>query len=174
VNVAIGGLAVVALVGLFIVEDDAAGRFIGFWVIVGAVTGLYTLNFLWPRGPELRVEFHNTHTGRTEVWQGEPLTNIRVVVVNDGGGPAEAVEVRFGWNESGNSPNPDTLDVMVNPPRFIGRDRVLEPGDEWRIALLVQLRPLKNAPRLRWWARAKGMRERQGVVQFQMVHPPTG
>lgn len=76
------------------------------------------------------------------------------------------------WNESGNSPDPYTLNNAVIPPHFMGHDRVLEPGNEWPIAMLGQLRHFRAHPRLNWKVRARGLPERARATELKMVEPP--
>jgi hypothetical protein len=104
-----------------------------------------------------------------------------VRIENQGRGPARAVEVEFDylgmmvWNPTGNPANPEELEVRVNPPRFTGGERVLNPGDSpWRIASLRSIGPSQvwRPGSARWKARADGMEEQAGEVEITMLDGP--
>jgi hypothetical protein len=104
-----------------------------------------------------------------------------VRVENKGRGSARAVEVEFDylgmsvWNPTGNPANAQELDARVNPPRFTGGERVLNPGDSpWRIAGLRSVNPSQvwHAGTARWKARAEGMKEQSGEVEITLLEEP--
>lgn len=157
------GFGLVASIPTFALVSDSGAR---YGVLVTIFLGMAAL-IPWavpdrPPEPSLDVVYRNPDRGGRAVVDSRD-SNLQVVVINNGRGPAEAVEIRFGaqgaqvWNESGNSPDPDTLSVSVHPPRFLGRDRVLSPGDEWPIALLSWYHDARPPKVYEWEARARGM-----------------
>ena len=166
----------VAAIALTIgVSDTAADRLIGILVSVSAGMTLLTLNHTTARRPLLMVEYRNpaldykVAAAPTMALSGQSLL---VVLTNNGRGAAEAVEVRFKtptgaglYNESGNNPDGHHLDVTVDPPRFLGRDRILESRDEWVIASLHPTQSEWNAPggEFNWEARARRMKTKRGI-----------
>ena len=170
--VVLAGLALA--VATFIFVSDGPGRFTALVTIFVGILALIP----WaassdPQLPALEVAYRNPdRDGRAVLDRG--ASNLQVVVINNGRGTAEAVEVRFGaegaavWNESGNGPDPDVLNVAVHPPRFLGRDRVLNPGEEWPIALLAWYHGRPSGSFV-WEARAKGMKLRSGTVDVDVT-----
>jgi hypothetical protein len=169
------GLGLIPIVGTFGFVQGGGTR---FGVIVTIFIGMAAL-IPWAasadqRPPFLTVEYRNPSRGDAAVVDRE-AHDLRVVVVNRGKGPAEAVEVTFDnvgariWNESGNNPDYTTLDPTVVPPRFLGKDRVLNPGEEWAMALLSWYHGPPHKAEFAWEARARGMERRAGTAKIEIV-----
>jgi hypothetical protein len=178
--VAIGVL--VAVVGAFVSDPYLAAV-----ATAGAVLAALSLNYMIPRRPRLVVTYTNPATADRPVVWNDPTrrssAHLHVLVDNRGRAPARAVEVEFDYlgmavfNASGNSPNPQELDARVNPPRFMGGERVLNPGDSpWRIAGLFSVNESQvwRSGTAQWRARAEGMEEQTGTVEVTLLDgPPT-
>jgi hypothetical protein len=176
--VAIGVL--VALVGAFVSDPYLAAV-----ATAGAVLAALSLNYMIPRRPRLVVTYANPAVADRPVVWNHPThsAHLQVLVDNRGRAPARAVEVEFDYfgmavfNASGNPPNPQELDARVNPPRFMGGERVLNPGDSpWRIAGLFSVNESQiwRAWTVHWRARAEGMEEQTGTVEVTLLdEPPT-
>lgn len=168
--------AVVAATAVLVVVAVAVGDFAGVFSVVAAGAALVAVNHTVPRRPRLVVEYRNREAdGRPEVWSAGPAT-LYVHVRNEGRGPAEAVEVRFDglgaaevWNETGNPPD-RRLDRTVSPLHYVAGDRVLNPGQEWCIAMLVWRadHPLAGGTAA-WRASARGVPERTGSVRVRVL-----
>lgn len=164
----------VLTIAVFVVFDTAGSRLNAVLIILGLVLAYASLPIASPK-PDLAVEYRNPKLdGRAVVTASDAATDLTVFVCNRGRGPAEAVEVRFDgpgpggtWNESGNHPDRNTLDITVSPCHFFGRDRVLAPGDEWPIALLSYYR--SRPTKLRWQASARGMKTKTGEADIERV-----
>lgn len=163
-----------ALTGLFFVADTAGEVYTGVFVILATVGTFMTLNHTVLRRPDLRIEYRNPKAQNRPVIDGK--FNVLVVLVNDGAGPAEAMEVRFDhlkgkvYNETGNAPDPLHFDLAVDPPRFYGRERVLGSHEEMVLCRLVYHGPWPGdlatplPTEAQWEARARGMKTRKGTI----------
>jgi hypothetical protein len=165
------------------VASTGEGRFLAVMTTIAAVLGGLALNHAITRRPHLVVSYRNPDAdGRPVVWRALPPKQSSYLLVrldNDGPGAARAIEVDFDslgveiWNESGNFPGP-YVDATVHPPRFIGRERVLGPGDHWTLARLHAISNDWPAGTVRWRARADGMPEQTGEVEITMLDGPPG
>jgi hypothetical protein len=161
-----------AAIGLWVAET-AEGRFITLMATLAAVLAGLDLNHTITRAPRLVVTYRNPRAGgRPVVWR-EPGSQpqLEVWLENHGSGPARAVEVEFDKLNTdcfgeGGSPFP------VNPPRYMGGERVLGPYQHWMMAGLYPISTEWSAGTARWWARADGMEEQTGEVKITLLDEP--
>jgi hypothetical protein len=60
----------------------------------------------------------------------------------------------------------------VNPPRYVGGERVLGPDQHWVVANLHSIYTEWSAGTARWSARADGMEEQTGEVEITLLDGP--
>ena len=176
----VGLLVVLAIIPL---GADPAEALTIVVAALGLVAATIAANHSIGRSPRLVVEYRNVNAGgEPVVWASEPSRlrpTLHVYVRNEGRGPAEAVEVRFDrvqashlWNESGNA-NGD-VEENLHPPRFTRPNQVLNPHDEWCIAMLSWHGVAVPDATAVWRASAKGMKATEGVVRVRRLEaPPT-
>jgi hypothetical protein len=163
-----------AAIGLWVAET-AEGRFITLMATLAAVLAGLDLNHTITRAPRLVVSYRNPRAGgRPVVWRdpapGSP-PQLQVWVENRGSGPARAVEVEFDklnvdcFGEGG-------MPFAVNPPRYMGGERVLGPHQQWMMAGLHSINTEWSAGTGRWRARADGMEEQTGEVKITLLDEP--
>lgn len=179
---ALVSLGLLASTATLLVRMDAGTRFGAIAALAAAVTAGIAANHSIARAPRLIVEYRNQALdGRPEVWAGSSGNGARaalhVVARNEGRGTAEAFEIRFDtagasylWNESGNGSS--DVEQNYHPPRFLGRDRVINPGEEVCLAMLTWQGKEPGDATARWWATAKSMKRQEGVVRIRAIAPP--
>jgi hypothetical protein len=183
-GIGVAGALIVALG--FLVIHDAGGRYIGTSTAATLAVAGMALNHTIPRRPCLTVTYRNPEAGGQAVLWRRPLgAYLEVAVENHGAGTAEVVEVDFDRlglaldGESGNPPDHLYLLDEVSPPRYQGKERLLDAGDRWPIARIrvadhATAEQMANATAA-WRARARHMRERTGEVSVTVIdEPPQG
>jgi hypothetical protein len=151
VAIVIGAAVLSALI--FVIVPDSGGRLIGVLTVLGLVLAAMAVPRSVPP-PDLEVEFRLNNP-----------TEVVVVLHNKGKGQAENVEVEFDpgpaeiYDESARPPALSS-GLTRNPPRYSGGERVLGPGDDRIIAMLVYY--ARNKPPLSYecTVRAKGMKSK--------------
>jgi hypothetical protein len=180
-GIALAGGLVVALA--FVVARDAGGRYIGTITAATLVVAGMALNHTIPRGPLLTVTYRNPQAGGQALLWRHPLdAYLQIAVANLGPGTAETVEVEFDnidlpvASESGGAADRVYLLDLVSPPRYQGKERLLQPGDEWPIAQIRIGTPgtaqAMTSTTARWRARARHMREQTGTILVTVVDEP--
>jgi hypothetical protein len=176
-------IAIVAL-GIVVAAVDAvvSDPYLAVVASASAVLAGLTLDYEIPRKPQLVVSYVNPQaSNRPVVWNDSQRGHAHLIVQveNVGRAPARAVEIEFDYlgmqifNGSGNSPDSEELNIRVNPPRFTGGDRVLNPGDSpWKVAGLFATERVWQTGTARWRARAEGMTEQTGMVEIRLLEGP--
>jgi hypothetical protein len=175
--IAAGLLLVV--IGLWVAET-AEGRFTAGMATLAAVLAGLALNHTIARPPRLVVRYVNRDTDTPVVWNDPKMWAVLVVFGEPwaGSGTGRRGGIRppeHGAVEPlGNALYPEEVNIWVNPPRFTGGERVLNPGDSpWRIAALWPTkRSWEAGLKARWRARADGMDEQTGEVEIIVLDGP--
>lgn len=183
VNLLLALIVILSIVLLFVIAHTAIDRFIGIFVIAGAIVPLIALNHQLARPPRLLVEYRNPdRSNKPEVWKQvhhyDRIWILQVYLVNDGDADSEAIEVDFDLlnsypkGQSGGPLDLEHIHVFGPSAKFFSKGRVLAGHDEW---FICQLHPKDYDtiwPQANWTARAKGMSRQHGQVRFQEIDPP--